>query len=69
MRTPFVLRSRFLIILAAPLIALRVTFDIYMGNYCLRRVVHTLPIVYALKLAWCWGAACGLGKMKKAKAK
>jgi hypothetical protein len=66
MRTPFVLRSEVLVLLAAPLIALRVTLGIYMANLRLLRFIHTAPVVYALKLAWCWGAARGLRILKEA---
>ena len=65
--TPFVLRSSFLTIMAAPLIALKVTLEIYMHNPRLAGLFWTAPLVYALKLAWCWGAACGLESNKRAK--
>ena len=67
LRTPFVLRSSFLTIMAAPAIALKVTLGIYRHNQRLVRVFWTAPLVYALKLAWCWGAACGLAATKRAK--
>ena len=66
MRTPFVLRSRALVLLAAPVIALKITLGIYLGNLRLIRVIHTAPVLFALKLAWCWGAACGLKELKVA---
>jgi GT2 family glycosyltransferase len=65
--TPFVLRSSFFTIMAAPVIALKVTLGIYMHNPRLARLFWTAPLVYALKLAWCWGAACGLEAKKRAK--
>jgi GT2 family glycosyltransferase len=65
--TPFVLRSSFLTIMAAPVIALKVTLGIYMHNPRLARLFWTTPLVYALKLAWCWGGACGLESNKRAK--
>lgn len=60
LNTPFVLRSRLLILLAAPLIALKVTAGIYLGNPRNMKFLLTVPVVYLLKLAWCWGAARGL---------
>jgi GT2 family glycosyltransferase len=65
--TPFVLRSSFLTIMAAPVIALKVTLGIYMHNPRQARLFWTAPLVYALKLAWCWGAACGLAANKRVK--
>ena len=65
--TPFVLRSPFLLLLFSPIIALGVTASIYHKNPALRRHLLTAPVVYALKIAWCWGAARGLlsGSKKK----
>jgi glycosyltransferase involved in cell wall biosynthesis len=60
LRTPFVLFSPALILLAAPLIALKTTVGIYLRNRKLLRYFHTVPIVFLSKLAWCWGAARGL---------
>jgi len=60
LRTPFVLRSPGLILLAAPLIALMVTLRIYANNMGLVKYFWTAPLVFAQKLAWCWGAARGL---------
>jgi len=57
--TPFILRSPFLILLMSPLIALKVTANIYLKNH-MRKFIWTSPVVYALKMAWCWGAFCGL---------
>jgi GT2 family glycosyltransferase len=65
--TPFVLRSPFLTIMAAPVIALKVTLGIYMHNHRLARLFWTAPLVYGLKLAWCWGAARGLWANKPEK--
>ncbi|RJP68698.1 MAG: glycosyltransferase family 2 protein [Candidatus Abyssobacteria bacterium SURF_17] len=66
LHTPFVLRSPLLTLLAAPLIALWVTLGIYGRNPKLARMFWTAPVVYALKLAWCWGAARGLYKERRA---
>ena len=64
LKTPFVLRSPVLILVAAPVIALRVTAGIYLKNFSLARLFWTAPIVYILKLAWCWGAARGLWELQ-----
>jgi GT2 family glycosyltransferase len=64
LRTPFILRSPDLILLAAPLIALKVTAGIYVNNRGLTRYSWTAPLVFAQKLAWCWGAAQGLRERK-----
>jgi len=61
-KTPFFLRTPALILLAAPLIALKVTSSIYLRNRTLARLWWTIPAVYATKLAWCWGAAKGIRK-------
>jgi GT2 family glycosyltransferase len=63
LRTPFVLRSPLLVLAASPLIALRVTLAIYLSNSRLAKLLPTAPVVYALKLAWCWGASRGLRSM------
>ena len=62
LHTPFVLRSPELIILAAPLIASAGTLRVYLNNPGLVQYFWTAPLVYAQKLAWCWGAAQGLRK-------
>lgn len=64
LNTPFLLRSPILTLLAAPLMALKVTLDIYLGNFRLARMLWTAPLVYVLKLAWCWGAFHGLRNKK-----
>ncbi len=65
LHTPFILRSPILILTAAPVIAFKVTAGIYLCNINNAKFIWTAPVVYALKLAWCWGAACGLRKWKK----
>ena len=60
LRTPRLLQVPGALLLAAPLIAARVTARIYLGNRRLLRRLHTLPLVFALKLASCWGAFLGL---------
>ena len=64
LKTPFVLCSPILILFAAPLIALMATMDIYLRNFSLARRFWTLPLVYVIKLAWCWGAFNGLRKKR-----
>lgn len=66
LRTPFVLRYPALLLAASPLIALKVTSGIYLGNRKLMRHIMTFPVVFALKLSWCWGAARSLRSWKKA---
>ncbi|MHC4481719.1 MAG: glycosyltransferase family 2 protein [Planctomycetota bacterium] len=63
LRTPLVLRSPALLLPATPLIALKVTAGIYAGDPSVARHLSTLPVVYALKVAWCLGAVRGLMKM------
>ena len=60
LRTPFLLRSPALLLAAAPAIALKVTSGIYLRNLRMAKLLYTAPMVYALKLAWCWGAARSL---------
>jgi GT2 family glycosyltransferase len=55
------------LLLAAPVIALKTTAGIYLGNRKLLRCFHTIPLVYLIKLAWCWGAARGLLSEKRKK--
>lgn len=66
LRTPFVLRSPFLTLLAAPVIAMKVTAEAYARNVNLAKMFWTAPTFYALKLAWCWGAAHSLKKHRRA---
>lgn len=67
LRTPFILRSPALLLLTAPLIALKVTAGIYMSNPQIAGRFRTALMVYLLKLAWCWGAARGLQNNRKGK--
>jgi GT2 family glycosyltransferase len=64
LRTPFVLKYPLLIRLASPLIALKVTGGIYLKHPKLLASFWTMPLVYFLKLAWCFGAASGLQNSK-----
>jgi len=69
LKTPFIFRSPVLILAAAPVIALKVTAGIYLRHTHRMRFLPTVPVVYALKLAWCWGAARGLKNWNKAAGK
>ncbi len=60
LKTPSLFTSPVLILALSPLIALKVTAGIYRGNRSLTRLFWSAPLVYLLKLAWCWGAAKGL---------
>ena len=60
MRTPYILRSRRLLLLSAPLIAMVTTCAIFFRNPRMARYIHTTPVIFCLKIAWCWGAAQGL---------
>jgi GT2 family glycosyltransferase len=62
LRTPFILRSPALILATSPVIALGVTASYYLRSWDLLKFFWTFPMIYALKLAWCWGAARGLRK-------
>jgi len=65
LRTPAILKSPALLILFAPLISLKVVTEIYLRNRTLLPLLWTAPVIYGLKLAWCWGASQGLREMKK----
>jgi glycosyltransferase involved in cell wall biosynthesis len=60
LQTPFVLRSPGILLCCAPLIALKVTLDTYLGNARLIKFWRTAPVTYLLRIAWCWGAIAGL---------
>ncbi len=64
LKTPFLLRSPGWLLAAAPLIALKVTTSIYLRNLCMLKLFWTAPVVFILKLAWCFGAARGLQRYK-----
>jgi glycosyltransferase involved in cell wall biosynthesis len=65
LNTPFIFRSPALIFAGAPVIALKVTAGIFLSNLSLLRYIYTAPVVYTLKLSWCWGAASSLKKKAK----
>ena len=60
LQTPFVFRSPLLLLTCGPVIALKVTAKIYLGNRRLAKYLWAAPVIYLLKLAWCWGAARSL---------
>jgi GT2 family glycosyltransferase len=62
LRTPLILRVPVLILLASPLIAFGISSRYYLHSRDLLKFFWTMPVVYALKLAWCWGAARGLSR-------
>lgn len=41
----------------SPLIAFAVTVRIFARNIGLLRYAHTFPVLFATKVAWCWGAS------------
>jgi len=65
LKTPFVLLSPGLLLVTAPVIAAKVTAEIYFCNTSNMKFMMTAPVVYALKLAWCWGAVRGLKNSRK----
>lgn len=58
--TPLVLRHRFLLLAAAPLVALFTTTRIFLANRQLWRFCRLAPQLFWLKFVWCLGAARGL---------
>ncbi len=58
--TPFILQSPILILLSSPVIAFGLASKYYLNCRGLFKRFWTFPVVYLLKLAWCWGAFCGL---------
>jgi len=64
LNTPFLLKSPYLILLFAPIISLKITGEIYIKNSYTRQFLWTLPLVYLLKIAWCYGAFHGLKESK-----
>ena len=54
--TPFILRSAMMLRLLSPVIAMQKIFEIYFGNIRNLKYIKTLPLVFLLKLVWCWGA-------------
>ena len=65
LRTPFILKSPFLLIAYSPVISLKVVFDIYIRNAGQLRHIRTAPVVFGLKMAWCFGAFQGLRNLLK----
>ena len=60
--TPLILRHAVLTLLTSPIIAFGVTIKIYVCNPTLAKFFWTAPMIFGLKMAWCWGAAQGLIK-------
>ena len=46
-----------LLVLSSPLIGFAVTMRIFMRNPHLLRYIHTFPVVFLSKIAWCFGAS------------
>ena len=67
LRTSLILKYPIGIRLASPLIALSVAGKIYFRNSRLLSAFWTAPLVYFLKLVWCFGAAKGLQQREKQK--
>jgi GT2 family glycosyltransferase len=65
---PITLRSASLLSLTAPLIAAALTVRIFGSNPRLWRWLHTAPVVFATKVAWCRGAASSLRAMPDSEA-
>jgi len=59
LRTPFILRNGLFLTALSPVIALGVVVRLCLDGLPLR-MWHTLPLVWALKVAWCLGAAKGI---------
>jgi cellulose synthase/poly-beta-1,6-N-acetylglucosamine synthase-like glycosyltransferase len=53
----FPLRHPLLLLLFSPVLALGTTLRIYLGDRSLWKWWHLMTGIFALKLAWCWGAA------------
>jgi GT2 family glycosyltransferase len=68
LRTPSLLRSPAAILALSPIAALRITGGIFARHPSLLRYVHTLPVVFLTKMAWCLGAA-RRARLMKASAK
>jgi GT2 family glycosyltransferase len=67
LRTPFVLESPFLLLFLSPFISFFKVCQIYGSNFRLIKYLHTIPVVFLLKMAWCFGAAKGLMQAAKQK--
>jgi glycosyltransferase involved in cell wall biosynthesis len=56
LKTPYLARFRSIYLWGALAIAGWATWRIFSDKKILTQFVHTLPVVYLTKLAWCWGA-------------
>ncbi len=63
LETPRLLESPVMLRLAAPFIAAATVVSIYWAGPLKFRFLSTLPVVFATKLAWCFGAARGLSQV------
>jgi glycosyltransferase involved in cell wall biosynthesis len=57
LNVPFPLRNSYLTILLSPLLAIGVVYTILFREKLPLRYWHTLPVVYLIKLVWCFGYA------------
>ncbi len=60
LQTPLFLKVPVLLFSMAPMIAGMKTAQIYLSNRQLKPFLPLAPLVFLIKLAWCWGAAQGL---------
>ena len=54
---PYIIKSRLLVIIFAPVIALIVTIGIFSKNSFPKKNWSTIFTIYLTKIAWCWGAS------------
>ena len=65
LRTPFPLRHEAWLLTLAPVVSFYATARIYFEHSSLLRYLHTVPIVYLTKVAWCLGAARRIRSMRR----
>jgi GT2 family glycosyltransferase len=61
LESPPILNSAALLIAGSPFIALIAATRIFWRTRALLHYLHTWPVIYLTKLAWCWGAAAEAG--------
>jgi glycosyltransferase involved in cell wall biosynthesis len=54
---PLPLRTRWGVLLAAPILAVLVTLKIFVSNQKLLRYLHSFPAIFLGKICWCLGAS------------
>ncbi len=54
------LRHHRILLLVSPFLALGITVKIFLSNLALWRWLYTAPAIFALKIAWCFGAAAAM---------